>query len=453
MICTSLSVILRLKKLNKTNRSAVSSLLFARIIYAINWFNIASIFSHIASDFKQDISLLGLLSTSFLIGVGLFQVPGGILAAIQGSRRTAIYGITITSSAAFLCGLSSQLQQIEVLRFVVGIGMALYFGSSVTLITRYLGRGSAGFAVALLNSAHSIGGIIGIFGWVILAEVVGWRQSLLLSGGFGLISSIFLIVFLPSKQLEEEEIGEEGKQQQQQQSHQQPKGKHFQITILDIRNVLFDKSLFAFGLVLLGAQIAWGLPLTFIVYYLEDYLKVNSSTAGFIAGLGLISGVVSAPVFGKIYDKTKNISKLLFVCGLAMSSGVAGFSITTITPSSSVLYIAGISNALVGVFSAGVFTIAYTSAKDVYRKSNSEMKNKKDIRSTISKNSYDIYDTLAVGWVNGLSLFGAFWIPILFSFVVQHLGYAIGWLVGGVFSLLFILPSISISTYKVESSY
>jgi MFS family permease len=452
VICTSLSVILRLKKLNKTNRSAVSSLLFARIIYAINWFNIASIFSHIASDFKQDISLLGLLSTSFLIGVGLFQVPGGILAAIQGSRRTAIYGITITSSAAFLCGLSSQLQQIEVLRFVVGIGMALYFGSSVTLITRYLGRGSAGFAVALLNSAHSIGGIIGIFGWVILAEVVGWRQSLLLSGGFGLISSIFLIVFLPSKQLEEEKIEEEGKQQQQQ-SHQQPKGKYFQITILDIRNVLFDKSLFAFGLVLLGAQIAWGLPLTFIVFYLEDYLKVNSSTAGFIAGLGLISGVVSAPVFGKIYDKTKNISKLLFVCGLAMSSGVAGFSITTITPSSSVLYIAGISNALVGVFSAGVFTIAYTSAKDVYRKSNSEMKNKKDVRSTISKNSYDIYDTLAVGWVNGLSLFGAFWIPILFSFVVQHLGYAIGWLVGGVFSLLFILPSISISTYKVESSY
>src|SRR6478672_8218078 len=103
--------------MNKTNHSAVSSLLFARIIYAINWFNIASIFSQIASDFKQDISLLGLLTMSFLIGVGLFQVPGGILAAILGSRRTAIYGITISSSAAVLCGLSSQLQEIEVLRF------------------------------------------------------------------------------------------------------------------------------------------------------------------------------------------------------------------------------------------------------------------------------------------------------------------------------------------------
>jgi len=434
------------EKLKKINGWAVSSLLYTRVVYAINWFNIASIFSHIASDFKQDISLLGLLSTSFLIGVGLFQVPGGIIAAIQGSRRTAIYGIIIASLAAFLCGLSSQLQQIEILRFVVGLGMALFFGSSVTLITRYLGRGSEGFAVALLNSAHSIGGIIGIFGWVILAEVVGWRQSLLLSGAFGLISSIFLIVFLPSKHGQEGGGGEVEKQQHQSQQ-QIPKGKHSQIKISDIRKVLFDKSLFAFGLVLLGAQIAWGLPLTFIVFYLEDYLKVNSSTAGFIAGLGLISGVVSAPVFGRIYDKTKNIRKLLFVCGLAMSAGVAGFAITT---SSSGLYIAGISNVLVGVFSAGVFTIAYTSAKEAYRKSKTEMKIEWNIESTITK---DLYDTLAIGWVNGLSLFGAFWVPILFSFVVQHVGYAIAWLLGGIFSLLFILPSIGITTYKVESSY
>ncbi len=163
--------------MDRVRRLAVLSLLFARVIYAINWFNIASIFPHIALDFKQDVSLLGLLSTSFFLGIGLFQMPGGILAAIQGPRRTAIYGITIASSAALLCGLSSQLQQMEVLRFVVGLGMALFFGPSVTLVTRYFGRGSEGLAVGLLNSAHSIGGIIGLFGWVIIAELVGWKQS------------------------------------------------------------------------------------------------------------------------------------------------------------------------------------------------------------------------------------------------------------------------------------
>ena len=430
--------------MDKINRLAVLSLLFARVIYAINWFNIASIFSHIASDFKQDVSSLGLLSTSFLIGIGLFQVPGGILAAVQGSRRTAIYGITTASLAALLCGLSSQLQQMEVLRFVVGLGMALFFGPCVTLITRYLGREFEGLAVGLLNSAHSIGGIIGLFGWVILVELVGWKQSLLLSGGLGLISSLLLVAFLPRK---------EEQQHHHQQSQQNAIGKHFEIKISDIRNVLFDRSLFVIGLVLLGAQIAWGLPLTFIVFYLEDYLKVGSSTAGFIASLGLIGGLVSAPVFGRIYDKMRNIKKLLFVCGLIMSAGVAGIAVTNTSSSIAAVYTAGISNVLVGVFSAGVFTIAYTSAKEAYRKKRTGIRKEGNIEATITERSMinrmqSSYDTLAISWVNGLSLSGAFWVPVVFSFVVHHIGYAIAWVLGGIFSLLFILPSLGITAYK-----
>ena len=431
--------------MNEINRWAVSSLLFARIIYAINWFNIASIFSLIALDFKQDVSLLGLLTTSFLIGIGLFQVPGGILAAIKGSKRTAIYGITIASSAAFLCGLSSQLQQIEILRFAVGLGMALFFGPSVTLITKCLGRGKEGFAVALLNSSHSIGGIIGIFGWIILAEIMGWRQSLLLSGVLGLISSMFMIAFLP-RQEENNDKEKEEKQHQKLIRQQIPnKQKHYQIKKSDIRRVLFDKSLFMFGLILLGAQIAWGLSLTFIVFYLEDYVRTSPPIAGLIAGLGLMSGVISAPIFGRIYDKTKNIGKLLFVCGLLMSAGLAGIAFTTGT--SLGLYIAGVSNVLVGVFSAAVFTIAYASSNITYKKGRMEMMKNED-NSIEAKSSFD---TLAISWVNGLSLFGAFWVPILFSFIVQHVGYAIAWLVGGLLSFLLILPSVGITKYNIKA--
>ena len=228
--------------------------------------------------------------------------------------------------------------------------MAFFFGPSVTLITRYLGRRSEGLAVGLLNSAHSIGGIIGLFGWVIIAESIGWRQSLLVSGGLGLISSLLLIVLLSRKE-----------QQEQQES-----GRGFEIKVSDVRRVLFDKSLFGFGLVLLGAQIAWGLTLTFVVFYLEDYLKINSSMAGLVGSLSLIFALVAAPVFGRIYDRIRNIQKLLFVCGLAMSISIAAISSAN-TNTSSALYIVVISTVLVGIFSAGVFTIAYASAKEAYR--------------------------------------------------------------------------------------
>jgi MFS family permease len=419
----------KLERLDKINCAGVLTLLFARIIYAIIWFNIASVFSHIASDFKEDVSMLGLITASFFVGIGIFQVPGGILAAKQGSKKTATYGMTIASSAALLCGLSSQLQQIEVLRFVVGLGMAFFFGPSVTLITRYLGRRSEGLAVGLLNSAHSIGGIIGLFGWVIIAESIGWRQSLLVSGGLGLISSLLLIVLLSRKE-----------QQEQQES-----GRGFEIKVSDVRRVLFDKSLFGFGLVLLGAQIAWGLTLTFVVFYLEDYLKINSSMAGLVGSLSLIFALVAAPVFGRIYDRIRNIQKLLFVCGLAMSISIAAISSAN-TNTSSALYIVVISTVLVGIFSAGVFTIAYASAKEAYR---IRRRNEANVekRRTITPLQPE-YDTLAISWVNGLSLFGAFWVPIIFSFIVHHLGYPIAWLLGGIFSLLFILPTLGIKSFK-----
>jgi MFS family permease len=420
-----------LERLDKVNRAGVLTLLFARITYAINWFNIASIFSHIASDFKQDVSLLGLITTSFFVGLGIFQLPGGILAAKQGSRKTSIYGMTIASSAALLCGLSSQLQQIEILRFVVGLGMAFFFGPSVTLITQYLGRRSEGLAVGLLNSSHSVGGIIGLFGWVIIAEIIGWRQSLLVSGGLGLISSLLLIILLPRK--EEQEL------------EQQESDRCFEIKVSDIRRVLFDKSLLGFGLVLLGAQIAWGLTLTFVVFYLEDYLKINSSMAGLVGSLSLVFALVAAPVFGRIYDRIRNIKKLLFVCGLAMSSSIAAIS-SVITNTSTAVYVVVISTVLVGIFSAGVFTVAYAAAKEADR---IRRRNEANVeRTTTTTPLQSEYDTLAISWVNGLSLFGAFWVPLIFSFIVHYMGYPIAWLLGGIFSLLFILPTLGIKTFK-----
>ncbi len=125
-----------------------------------------------------------------------------------------------------------------------------------------------------------------------------------------MISSLLLIGFLRRKQKE-----------QVKQPEQKIVGKHLELKILDIRSVLLDKSLFLFGLVLLGTQIAWGLPLTFIVFYLEDYLKANSVMAGFIASLTLC-GLISAPVFGRIYEKIRNIKNLLFVCGVASWFGM-----------------------------------------------------------------------------------------------------------------------------------
>ncbi len=60
---------------NRTNNSGIAILIFGRVVNAINWLNIATVFSLIASEFKQDISGLGLVTATFYIGVGTFQIP------------------------------------------------------------------------------------------------------------------------------------------------------------------------------------------------------------------------------------------------------------------------------------------------------------------------------------------------------------------------------------------
>src|ERR687895_741831 len=181
------------KRKNYRNAQVVS-LLLARVFYSANWFNIAAIFFLIALDLEQDISRLGLVTASFIIGVGIFQVPAGILAAKYGASKIAVSGILIASFCVLLTGVSNDILQIAVLRFIVGLGMACFFGPSVIMISQYLGKRSEGLGIGLINSAHAIGGIIGVFGWVMLAQLYGWRTSLIIGGALGLVTGLVLII-------------------------------------------------------------------------------------------------------------------------------------------------------------------------------------------------------------------------------------------------------------------
>ena len=107
----------------------VTSIILARIMYAVNWFNISSIFYLILNDFKQDVSMLGLVTSGFLIGIGLFQIPAGILSAKYNAKFMIFFGTMLLSISSLLSGLSTEIYQMVILRFLVGVGMAFFLWS------------------------------------------------------------------------------------------------------------------------------------------------------------------------------------------------------------------------------------------------------------------------------------------------------------------------------------
>ncbi len=373
------------------------SLFLARILYTINWFNISSIFYFISQDFSLDISSLGLITTSFIIGVGIFQVPAGILVAKFGASKVGVFGILFSSSMVVISGLLQDITQIAILRFLVGAGMACFFGPSVTLISRFLGEKNTGLGIGILNSAHAIGALLGIFGWIELTEIFGWRWSIIFGGIVGIIIATVMELYLISDFK-----------------------LRVKVEINEIKKVLLNRSLITLGISLLGFQTGAGLTLTFMVIYLIEKLNVEPILAGFFGSLSLIVGIVFSPLFGRMYDKIKDTKKLLFFSAVISACSIMLLYIDSI-------YIVIFSILISGIFLSMGFVVIYAKAKQ-----------DQDVKVQ--------YQTLSVCFVNGISLSTSFWIPVMFSYVIAEYGYNIAWFLAGIVIILLSLPLLKLKT-------
>ena len=385
--------------MEKTNNAASASLVIARIFYGVNWFNAAAVFPLITAELGQDVSLLGAISAAFLVGVGTFQIPSGIFAARYGLRATTISGIAISSAAALATGLVSEASQLTWLRFIVGTGMAFFFSSGVALIANYsAGKKSAGFSIGIMNSAHSVGGIIGIFAWILVAAAIGWRASLVLSGAIGLATALLLAATIPRG------------------------GASRLLRRSDILDVLASRPLIALGLVLTGIQASWAITLTFLVVYLRD-LGMPLAQAGIVASLSLVSAIVSAPLVGRIYDrKVHNARKILLACGAVVALGMATMATTSIVAIAAAVIAVGFS-------AGGAFTVAYARANKVPVAGWQEPYHG---------------GALNVAWVNGLSLLGVLWMPVVFSLAAKGTGgYPSAWLLSAGIAAVFAIVPLS----------
>ncbi len=198
-----------------------------------------------------------------------------------------------------------------------------------------------------------------------------------------------------------------------------------------LKSIMLSKSMIYVGLSLLGFQIAWSLVSTFIILFLKVELEISSSIAGLIGGSALIVNVIFAPIIGRVYDKLtqknnfNNDILLLLMCGIVISVNIVCFSFLNI-------YLLILSIMIIGIFASGGFVIPYTLAR----------------RLAVEKLGLPKYEILAVSFVNGLSLLGAFWVPFIFSIMVKTFGYSLAWLFGGLLVLVFMIPIIKLRQLK-----
>ncbi len=247
-----------------------------------------------------------------------------------------------------------------------------------------------------------MGGIIGLFGWAVLGDLVGWRSSLLMSGGLGLLATFVLLIILPRDEV-----------------------VHSRISARALGRVLFNRKIVVLTVALFGIGGASTLTFNFVVFYLESSIGVRPDLAGLIGSLAPTFALM-APFVCRWYDRDKNTAKWIGFAIITMATGLA------LTSLGSIVFVI-LSVALVGMGSSVGYSVVLTAA-----------------RETVGSDSE--YGTLAVGWADGTSLTGGFVTPIFFSAIVIQYGYSAAWLFGSFFVLAFALPFLHQASHKMERS-
>ena len=377
---------------SKRELNAVTSLVVARIVYAVNWLNVGAIFVLMGPDLGAGVGGLGSVTSFFYIGLGLAQVPGGLLAARWGPKKVVALGVFVSSFAVLGTSVSSSVFEIAALRFVVGTGMALVFAPAVVLMARLLRGGKSGLGVGLFNSAYDVGGLVGLFGWVVIATATGWRPSLAISGGLGVLTGILVLLFVPR---------DEGR-------------TDFVVRTNALVGILKDRQLILLGLGTLGLGVGNVVIQTFLGYYLVNEHGLSPSTAEAITSMIVILPIFAAVVAGRHYDRTTR-PKLVMVAALVVSSGALLMGAFPGPLAALVCAAAG------GIAAGFGYTVAFAGAKDL-NKAEQE------------------YDGLAVAWVNCIQLLGSFWPPLMYSYLAEATGYSSAWLGCAALSTLFVVP-------------
>lgn len=387
----------------ETNRIAVALLFLTSLGTGVFWFNNSAIYPFIASDLNLGIYVLGSMSAGFLAGVGLAQIPSGLFSMRVGLKNGILIGTVISSLATLGSAAESNPVLLITLRFFVGAGLALMFTPGVSLIASFYPHGSEGFGVGIYDSFSLAGGIFAFIGDVLIASAFGWRIALTINAASGLVVGLVFFLILPNDRIRED----------------------FKIDLPKVRNVLLDTWLLVVGLSLLGLEFASSLVGNFMVFYLSSSLKESALFAGIVGSVLPAAGVASSALFGRVFDRTMRPKVLILSLGILSATGLALSASNSLNGSV-------ISTLVVGFFSSAGFIVCISAARKLSDKHELE------------------YEVLGVSWVITLSLFGSFFGPIFFSFIVVALGYEAAWILSGLVSLGFFAPLL-VSMVKSRS--
>lgn len=304
-------------------------LFFVAILYLLFCFDIAVRYgiNTILPLIEQDLMLsgteLGLLSSAVFLGMAIFVMPFSFLGEQKSQRRTISLLTILWSGVTVLCGFAQSAMSLAILRLGTGAGTSAYAPLSTAMITSWYKKSSWGKVLGLYNTAMSIGGIVGVMLFAMVAESLGWRMSFYIVGGVSLVVSLLSLLLPDNKKLMAEQgatLVEDGKAEEVEQ---------VKLNAIDTaKMVLSNKALLLMCLAAGLAVMTLNISTTFASIYFVNVMGMSVSGAAAIAALGTPIGLVAFPLGGAILDKwykkdrrARMFMPMICIAGAALAFG------------------------------------------------------------------------------------------------------------------------------------
>lgn len=167
--------------------AAVSLALFC---VQIDYFAMNLALPRMAADLGSSATDLQWVISIYMLSLGAFMVPAGRIGDIFGRRRALLTGIALFGAASVLCAVSSSAAMLIAFRAVQGLGAALIFPVSVSVLTNAFPRQSASHMIGMAYGIAGLGNAAGPLIGGLLTETVGWRAIFWLNVPFVVLSLV-----------------------------------------------------------------------------------------------------------------------------------------------------------------------------------------------------------------------------------------------------------------------
>jgi ACS family glucarate transporter-like MFS transporter len=274
----------------------------------------------IANEFQLDNTHLGWVFTAFLLGYAFFQAPAGRLADRIGPRLILMLGVIWWGLFTVMItvippGMVGLLPLLIAVRFCLGIGEAVVYPASNSVVARWIPSSERGIANGIIFAGVGFGaGVTSpLVNYIVTHQ--GWRAAFWVSAAIGLTAGAIWYLLArdtparhPRVSPEERNYIEKGL------PPSQPKGDKlpwsYILSLPDLWAVTF--SYFAYGY---AAQIFF----TWFFSYLSDVRGLDLKQSSYYTMLPFIAMSIGSIIGGIISDRlTKGYGPRIGRCGIAV---------------------------------------------------------------------------------------------------------------------------------------